>query len=326
MRHTEIFRAWGKILSGNKPCLSLEITNKCPLTCPGCYAYQPDHVSGTSLISLADFQGEDLVEKIVELIDIHRPLLVHIIGGEPLVRFRELNELLPRICDGRLKLMIVTSAVRPIPSEWAAYPGLSIAVSIDGLQPEHDVRRKPATYERILKHIQGHRITVHCVVTSQMARREGYLDEFVDFWSERPEARDIHMSLFTPQIGETSEEILDPEMKARVVSELGELDARYPKLKAGPAVRRAFLEPPDSPEECLFARVTHCLSADLESIVSPCQLGGNPDCSKCGCSASMGLHAVGRHQLPGGVRVESLLRLSERVGSAARALRFNGSS
>jgi hypothetical protein len=38
-------------------------------------------------------------------------------------------------------------------------------VSVDGLQPEHDKRRSPATYERILKHIVGHRTTIHCTIT-----------------------------------------------------------------------------------------------------------------------------------------------------------------
>jgi hypothetical protein len=37
--------------------------------------------------------------------------------------------------------------------------------SIDGLQPEHDERRRLATYDRNLKHIQGHHIMVHCTVT-----------------------------------------------------------------------------------------------------------------------------------------------------------------
>ena len=36
-------------------------------------------------------------------------------------------------------------------------PPLSVVVSIDGLQPEHDERRKPATYERILKNIAAAR-------------------------------------------------------------------------------------------------------------------------------------------------------------------------
>jgi hypothetical protein len=35
----EIMSAWGKILGGKAPMLSIEITRECPLSCPGCYAY-----------------------------------------------------------------------------------------------------------------------------------------------------------------------------------------------------------------------------------------------------------------------------------------------
>ena len=80
-----------------------------------------------------------------------------------------------RNCRERgLFVQVVTSAVRPIPAAWAAIPRLQICVSIDGLQPEHDARRTPATYDRILKHIDGHAITVHCTVTRQQTLRDGY--------------------------------------------------------------------------------------------------------------------------------------------------------
>ena len=64
------------------------------------------------------------------------------------------------------------------------------------------MRRTPATYDRVLKHIVGHQITVHCTVTSQLVHRPGYLDEFLRFWSKREETRKIWFSLYTPQIGE----------------------------------------------------------------------------------------------------------------------------
>ena len=34
-----LFTAWGRILAGRVPNLSVEITRECPLTCPGCYAF-----------------------------------------------------------------------------------------------------------------------------------------------------------------------------------------------------------------------------------------------------------------------------------------------
>ncbi|HUP00916.1 MAG TPA: radical SAM protein [Gemmatimonadota bacterium] len=321
MQRADFFRAWGRILQGYQPSLSIEITTRCPLSCPGCYAYQPEHLAGTPLVSLADFQGAELVDGILALIDRHRPLVVHLVGGEPLVRYRELNELLPRIVERGVNVELVTSAVRRIPAEWAAIDRLSIAVSIDGLQPEHDARRKPATYDRILKHIEGHRIYVHCTVTSQMMRRTGYLEEFVRFWSGRSEVGQIRISFFTPQVGETSEEILTQAMRERAVAELDGLRGAYRKLLLTPGMLKAFLDPPRTPAECVFARVTRCISADLTTIVTPCQFGGTPDCARCGCIASMGLHAVGRHRLPGGVEVGTVFRASEKVGRATRRVR-----
>ena len=146
-----IIRAWGKILTGYQPNLSIEITRECPLTCPGCYAYGSDHLGGdVTLRELQDFKGQELVNAMFALLDKHRPLHVSIVGGEPLVRYRELGEILPRMAERGIYTQLVTSAVRPIPAEWAKLRRLQIVVSIDGLQPEHDERRKPATYDRIL--------------------------------------------------------------------------------------------------------------------------------------------------------------------------------
>src|SRR6185369_16396809 len=148
----------------------------------------------------------------------------------PLVRYRELNQILPELESRGIRTHVVTSAVREIPKEWTRFRLLKTIVSIDGLPAEHDVRRKPATYERILKNIEGHRITVHCTVTRQMTERAGYLREFMDFWSDRPETEKIWFSMFTPQVGETSYEILPPAARRQVVRELFDIREKYPKL------------------------------------------------------------------------------------------------
>src|SRR6201981_215650 len=91
-----IFSAWGRILTGYTPALSIEITRECPLRCPGCYAYGDDHLGGdVTLREVSDHSGQALVDGVLGLIDRHRPLHVSIVGGEPLVRYRELNILLP---------------------------------------------------------------------------------------------------------------------------------------------------------------------------------------------------------------------------------------
>ena len=318
----EIMKAWGRILSGYQPNLSIEITKECPLRCPGCYAYGDEHLGGdVTLRGLSDFTGDELVSCFMSLVDRHRPLHVSIVGGEPLVRYRELGTILPRLAERGIHAQVVTSAVRPIPREWAGLRRLQLVVSIDGLQPEHDERRTPATYERILKHIEGHQITVHCTVTRQQARRERYLEAFLRTWQENPSTRLIWMSLYTPQRGELSAERLTSADRARVIADLRRLRPHFSKLQMADALLDVYAKPPQSPRECIFAQTTTCFSADFEHRITPCQFGGDPDCANCGCIASAGLEAIGRHQLPGGIPVRRVFSVSTRLGRTVARLR-----
>ena len=57
-------QAWGKILTGRRPNISVEITKECPLRCPGCYAYGDEHLGGeVTLRGLADYKGDELVKR-----------------------------------------------------------------------------------------------------------------------------------------------------------------------------------------------------------------------------------------------------------------------
>lgn len=132
------------------------------------------------------------------------------------------------------------------------------------------------------------------------------------------------MSLYTPQVGEESAEMLRPSDRKRVVEELRRLRTQFPKLQMPNGLLDAYLTPPESPDDCIFAMTTDCVSADLETRITPCQFGGTPDCSNCGCIASAALAAVGRHKLPGGLQVEKLFWGSIRVGKTIR--RFRGNS
>lgn len=317
-----MFRAWGRIVSGYRPVLSVEITRECPLRCPGCYAYEPEHLGEVGpLRNLSDYKGEALVDRVLALVRRYRPIHLSIVGGEPLVRFRELDVLLPQLSRMPVDVQLVTSAVRQIPAHWAGIEGLQIVVSIDGLQPEHDRRRAPATYDRILQNIRGHSITVHCTVTHQMATRANGFAEFLAFWSDRLEVRDIWFSLFTPQVGDAVEEILSPVEREATLEQLIRLRRLFPKLYLPNEIVEGYRKPPASPADCLFARTTLSITADLHNQITPCQFGGNPDCSQCGCMASAGLKAIAEHRVLGLLPVKSIYKASDQLGKAVSSLR-----
>jgi sulfatase maturation enzyme AslB (radical SAM superfamily) len=315
VRTSEVLRAWNKILKSEQPSLSIEITRECPLQCPGCYAYNDAHLNnGKTLRELNDFKGQALVDGVLDLADRLKPLHISIVGGDPLVRYRELEQIIPKLTIRGIHVQIVTSAFRPMTLEWAKQPRLNIVVSIDGLQPEHDRRRAPATYERILKNIEGHGITIHCTITGQMMKRAGYLNEFLEFWTPKSEIKKVWFSLYTPQVRDRQPEILTAEERKRAVAEMVELRKEYRKLDMAEGLIRQFSAPPETPDKCVFALTTTTISADLKTAITPCQFGGTPDCASCGCIASMGLAAVAKHKLGGLIPVGAIFKASIKIG------------
>jgi sulfatase maturation enzyme AslB (radical SAM superfamily) len=317
VKTSEVISAWRKILRGERPSLSIEITRECPLQCPGCYAYDDAHLGGgATLRSLADRKGQELIDGVLALVDRIRPLHLSIVGGDPLVRYRELETMVPLLLNRGIHVQVVTSAFRPLAPSWADLPHMNVVVSIDGLQPEHDIRRAPATYDRILKNIAGQNITIHSTITGQMMKRRGYLREFLEFWAPRPEIRKIWFSLFTPQRGDQLPEMLEPREREQAIADMLALRRAFPKLDMPEGMIRQFATPPASPRDCVFALTTQTLSADLKTKIVPCQFGGDPDCSSCGCVASMGLAAVAAHRLGGIIPVGAIFKASIKIGQA----------
>ena len=199
--------------------------------CPGCYAYGSNHLGGeVTLRELSDKRGDELVEGVLDLVNRHKPLHVTLVGGEPMVRHRELSRILPELATRGIYTMVVTSGIIPVPMEWMKLPHFTLAVSIDGLPEHHNERRAPATYDRILENIAGRRTNIHWTITAPMLERASYLEEYVRFWNERGEVQHIWVSLYTPQRGETSPEMLSQAQREFVARELPRLRGKYRKL------------------------------------------------------------------------------------------------
>ncbi len=165
---------------------------------------------------------------------------------------------------------------------------------------------------------------MHCTVTRQQIRRNGYIEEFVRVWQDNPNTRQIWMSLYTPQKGEISAERLTRQDRHRVLSDLRTIRTQYSKLLMLDGMLNVYASPPASPQDCIFAQTTECFASDLAKKITPCQFGGNPDCSSCGCIASAGLEAIGRHRLWGFIPVGDIFYGSVRIGNTVEKLRHHG--
>lgn len=65
----QFISAWGRLLRGYSPLLSIEITRERPLHYPGCYAYDDNHLGGAvTLRQLRDLKGDDLVDGVLDLV------------------------------------------------------------------------------------------------------------------------------------------------------------------------------------------------------------------------------------------------------------------
>jgi organic radical activating enzyme len=316
----EVLVAWKRILAGHAPMMSIEITKECPLKCPGCYAYNEAHLGGgVTLRTVSELRGETLVNAVVGLVRKHRPVHVSLVGGEPLMRVRELNEILPRLSAMGIYPMVVTSAVAPIPAHWMNIPRVKVAVSVDGLPEHHDIRRRPATYERILKNIAGREVNIHLTITRPMLQSEGYLAEYFAFWNSRPEVGRIWVSTYTPQKGEQTPEMLTRRDRQALAADMTGWRAVFPKVLMNPEFIAAFENPPQNPGECVFAKMSVNYSADMQTRVEPCIFGGDPDCATCGCASSLGLEALRNIKLAGPLKVGTFVNSSIWIGSLVRA-------
>lgn len=106
-----------------------------------------------------------------------------------------------------------------------------------------------------------------------------------------------------------------------MLAELGRLRTRFPKLQMPEGMLKVYVTPPASPDACVFAQTTDCFPSDFERRITPCQFGGDPDCSSCGCITSAGLEAIASHRIP----VGRIFYASLAVGRVAARVR-NGVS
>lgn len=139
----------------------------------------------------------------------------------------------------------------------------------DGNPEDHNVRRKPATYDRILRNVKGAKVNIHWTVGRQNIEIPGYMDRYLQFWNAQPEVDRIWVSVYTPQLNEDSAERLTDDNRHAVAGYFASVARAYPKLSMHKGPMDAFINPPATPAECLFSKLSVNYTADLRSRVEP---------------------------------------------------------
>jgi hypothetical protein len=71
----------------------------------------------------------------LQLVDPLKSLHLRIVGGDPLIWYRQLEAMVSQPLDSGVHSQIVTSGFRPLTAGWMVLPNFTPMVSTDGLQP-----------------------------------------------------------------------------------------------------------------------------------------------------------------------------------------------
>lgn len=125
--------------------LSWEVTNRCNLRCKVCYNASAD--------KLVDEIETSEVTEITEKIAACRPLFINLGGGEPLLR-SDIEDIVRKIIEKGVDVQIVTNGTvynEKLLIMLKRLGVMSIQVSIDGFEDEHDTIRGKGTFRKSIK-------------------------------------------------------------------------------------------------------------------------------------------------------------------------------
>lgn len=255
---------------------SVDITNRCNLSCAHCYWQKQNHES--------ELSDKTWLKKLQEL---RRQGIFHLTfaGGEPLLR-KNLLKKATRIFPFN---WIVTNGTLPIPN----FAKTTIFVSIDGDQKTHDQIRGQGVWIKARQNINNSsaKIIIGCVINNL---NKDQLESTIKDWVDT-NVLGINFDFHSPTT-DNDPLIITPEEKQEIARELQILKKKYP----------GFIFLPD--------RVIELLTKESQTVTSDCPLPGNvisldsagkqkkpcimagTKCATCGCIIPFFGHALGREK------------------------------
>jgi organic radical activating enzyme len=255
----QMMAVWMRLFFRRTVGLSIDITDQCPHSCPGCYMrWYP--------------KGNDLpLKRWREIIESHPARSRYFCawtGGEPLLRADDIAELSQLFGWN----WIATSGTIPIPD----IPRTTVFVSVDGPAEIHN--RVRGRWSDVAANVRSDHY-VACTVQKKNCSPD-VLREHVDFWSTR--AAGMVFGFLTPQKGDEGKS-LSHEERADVLATVRDLRRRYGRFVIGAAGQLKDCSGttwhPGCPAEASL--VTFDAQGNRKT---PCTLGPDVDCGRCGCA------------------------------------------
>jgi MoaA/NifB/PqqE/SkfB family radical SAM enzyme len=279
----EMALVWWRLWRLKPIGLSIDITDRCPLSCAGCYMRWYDRNDDLPL-----GRWEDIIRGFPPL----ERMFCAWTGGEPLLRADDI-----RVLSRHFRWnWVATNGTLPIPD----LPRTTVFVSVDGPEEIHDSLR--GGWRELVKHV---RIThyVACTVRRENSAPE-VLRELAEFWRRR--ARGIVFGFLTPPKGDETT-TLDREERERVVRTLREVKRQLGGFILGMPGQVTDCARTSWGETCPAEAALVTLGAGGRRK-TPCTLGDDVDCARCGCAVPGFLRRVRKLDVRTLVDVSALFR------------------
>lgn len=267
-------RAVPAILGSGPTTTSLDVTNRCNLSCTHCYYYAKPYEQD----NLTDDEWVAFVRD--HLLREHPSIkMATYVGGEPMLR----SGLIERLRRHFLFNWVVTNGTRPVPR----WPWATFAFSVDGDREDHDRIRGEGMFARTLENIAGsdNLNFVHTTITT--LNLDG-LGRMVEALSALP-VRGVRFSAYTPMEGAA-----DPMLPQR--------GAVYGAIRRLKSEYGGFVLHPDDEIEHFRTGVAWGENCSLRyrmpsysskgELKEKCVMGPGTDCARCGCTVPSYLYSL----------------------------------
>jgi organic radical activating enzyme len=260
------------------PGAMVNVTNHCNLACEHCFVFRDGNPNDPD----GEMKPEVLLDELRRLRDRHGIRSMLWMGGEPMLRWRVLEQGLPLFQSNT----ITTNGTIPLKD---FDENLTYVISLDGPREVNDPVRGEGTFDKVMKTVAAvpddfrPTVMVQCVLHRENQYR---LEELVEeLLPTRVEG--LTFSFYVPHAGEVSPRAWETlEEREEAVDIVCELKSRYPKFIWNSARSLELLRPATAKlvtDNCPMQKLMLPLYIEGDHFTTPfCCYGNDVDCDRCG--------------------------------------------